>query len=229
MEAAAAKPRHELKHMINTADHAVLSRRVRRIARPDAHLGENGTYRIKSLYFDNINDKALREKNDGLARREKFRIRYYNDDDSFVRLEKKSKIGDLCYKDSAPITREQTEKIIAGDISWMTVSDSPLIAELYAKMKFQGLKPRCIVYYVREAYTYPAGNVRITFDYDIRTGLYSTDFFNPNRPLIPVPDAPTILEVKFDEFIPSVITDIIQTNTRSASAFSKYGACRLYD
>lgn len=46
------------------------------------------------------------------SRREKFRIRYYNDNFDFIRLEKKSKVNNLCTKFSAPLTKEQCEKIL---------------------------------------------------------------------------------------------------------------------
>ena len=83
--------------------------------------------------------------------------------------------------------------------------------------------------YTREAFTFSAGNVRVTLDYNIRTGLRSTDFLNPDCPTIPAGDSPNILEVKWDEFLPSVIRDIVQLESRHTSAFSKYAICRIYD
>ena len=84
--------RHEWKHEINFSDRITIRQRLRAIAKPDEH-AENGHYTIRSLYFDTPGDKALREKLDGVNRREKFRIRYYNGDTSLVHLEKKCKIG----------------------------------------------------------------------------------------------------------------------------------------
>ena len=86
--------RHEWKHFINYADLLSIRARLRAVAVPDPH-AENGIYRIRSLYFDNLGDKALREKIDGVNMREKFRIRYYNGDTSFINLEKKSKRNGL--------------------------------------------------------------------------------------------------------------------------------------
>ena len=71
------KFRHEYKHQINLADIYGLRTRLSAIARYDPHATEDGTYFIKSLYFDNYMNKALREKIDGVNKREKFRIRYY--------------------------------------------------------------------------------------------------------------------------------------------------------
>ncbi len=105
------KFRHEIKHFINISDYYVLKSRLSAVTKPDPHTGIDGSYKIRSLYFDNLQDKALREKIDGLDRREKFRIRYYDDDFSYVKLEKKSKIRGLCEKKTAPISKAQCEAL----------------------------------------------------------------------------------------------------------------------
>jgi hypothetical protein len=87
--------RHELKFEIPYGEYVAMQKRLRLIMKPDPHVGEDGRYRIRSIYFDNNGDKALREKINGIAKREKFRIRYYNDDFSFITLEKKIKVNDL--------------------------------------------------------------------------------------------------------------------------------------
>ena len=221
------KPRHEWKHEISAADLIVLRQRLRAVARPDPHT-RDGVYQIRSLYFDNLADKALREKIDGVDRREKFRLRCYNRDSGLIRLEKKSKSGGLCYKTSAQLTFAQTQSLLSGEWGFLMESRDPLLQELYCKMETQGLRPKTIVEYQREPFVYGPGNVRVTLDHHIRTGLRSTDFLNPNCVTIPTGDAPMILEVKWDEFLPSVIRDAVQLEGRRTSAFSKYAACRIY-
>ena len=219
--------RHEWKHEINYSDMVVLRQRLKAVMKPDEN-AVNGKYFIRSLYFDNISDKALREKIDGVNCREKFRIRYYNDDTSLIHLEKKSKINGLGNKQSASLSAEEAQKIVDGDFDWIIDCDRPLVQELYSKMMSQGLRPKTIVDYTREPFVFSAGNVRVTLDYDIRTGLYCTDFLNPDCITIPAGNAPIILEVKWDEFLPSVIRDIVQFESRRTAAFSKYAACRIY-
>ena len=219
--------RHEWKHEINYLDMVVLRRRLKAVMKPDEN-AVDGKYFIRSLYFDNISDKALREKIDGVNCREKFRIRYYNNDTSLIHLEKKSKINGLSNKQSANLSAEEAQKIVDGDLDWMIDCDRPLLQELYSKMKSQGLCPKTIVDYTREPFVFSAGNVRVTLDYDIRTGLYCTDFLNPDCITIPAGNAPIILEVKWDEFLPSVIRDIVQLESRHTAAFSKYAVCRIY-
>lgn len=219
--------RHEWKHEITYGDLLTLRSRLRAVCQVDPH-AENGVYTIRSLYFDTPSDKALREKNDGVSRREKFRIRCYNGDTGFIRLEKKSKFGGLGTKDSAPMTAEEVQKLLDGDLAWMIESPYPLLQELYSKMRWQGLDPKTLVDYTREPFIYGPGNVRVTLDYHIRTGLSCTDFLNPDCPTIPAGDSPILLEVKWDEYLPSIIRDAVQLPGRRSTAFSKYAACRIY-
>ena len=220
--------RNELKHIISPADKAAICASLRAVARPDEHADAAGRYKIRSLYFDNVYDSALLEKIDGVNEREKFRIRYYNDDPSVIHLEKKVKRNGLGYKVSAPLTAEEAQKIVNGDTGWMLQSGRPLIIELYSKMKSQGLRPKTIVDYTRTPFVYAPGNVRVTIDENIRTGLSCTDFLNPDCITIPAGDPVILLEVKWDEYLPSVIQRAIQVRNRRAGAFSKYQICRIY-
>lgn len=221
------KYRHEWKHEINYADMLTLRARLSAIMKRDEH-AVNGIYHIRSLYFDNLYDKALREKIDGVNIREKFRIRFYNDDTSFIVLEKKSKINGLCAKESCRITEEEAQKIVDGDFLWMNTSEKPLCMELYSKMLSQGLKPKTIVDYTREPFVFAPGNVRVTLDYDIRTGMFRTDFLNPGTLTLPAGESPIILEVKWDDYLPDIIKDAVLIPGRQATAFSKYEQCRIY-
>lgn len=219
--------RHEWKHEINFSDMIAIRQRMSAIARIDEH-AVNGKYEIRSLYFDNLDDKALREKLDGINMREKFRIRYYNGDTSLIHLEKKCKINGLCSKSSAVLTADQAQAIADGRYDWMLQSNVPLIQELYSKIFSQGLSPKTIVDYTREPFVYAPGNVRVTLDYNIRTDLNCTDFLNPECVTVPAGDSPVILEVKWDEFLPSIIFDAVQLKGVRSGAFSKYAACRIY-
>lgn len=219
--------RHEWKHEITWSDLLAIRARLYAVAERDPH-AEDGCYHIRSLYFDNLNDRALREKIDGVNRREKFRIRYYNGDTSFIKLEKKSKLNGLETKYSAPLTKEEAQKIVDGDIGFMMDSPDSLVRELYCKMRYQCLRPKTIVDYTRQPFIYRPGNVRVTFDYDLHTGLSCTDFLNPDCVTIPAGDAPVLMEVKWDEFLPEIIRAAVQMPGRRVTAFSKYAQCRVY-
>lgn len=220
--------RHEWKHEISPADRLVLRQRLGAVCMLDPH-AQNGSYAIRSLYFDNLNDRALREKLDGVDRREKWRIRYYNGDTSLIHLERKAKAHGLGTKDSCALTAAEAQRIVDGDVAWMATDSRELVRRLHVAMTCQGMRPKTIVDYRREPYLYGPGNVRVTMDYDIATGLMATDFLNPSCPTVPVPGDPIILEVKWDAFLPSIVRDAVQLTGRRTSAYSKYASARMYE
>lgn len=219
-----SRGRHELKHNINYADMLQLRSRLALIATPDEHCLDSNGYRVKSLYFDNLYDKALREKIDGVNKREKFRLRLYNNDISFIRLEKKSKVNGICFKESARISYDECCRLLNGDAEVLMKNGNPLCQELYTKMQYQQLRPKNIVDYQREAYCYRMGNVRITLDYDLRTSFDPLAFLRPEPIALPVTGC-YILEVKYDNS--EVIRGIVSLSSRHSSAFSKYAVTRI--
>lgn len=222
------KLRHEHKIFINHFDYFAIRSRLRAVIPHDPHVDETGEYKIRSLYFDNADNKALWEKISGTNMREKFRIRCYNDNYDIMRLEKKSKINGLCNKISARVTMDEVRKIISGDIEWMTGSKRPLVSELYIKMKTEQLRPKTIVDYTREPFVYKAGNVRITIDRNIKTGVNSVDMLDPDVPMATAEGKLILLEVKYDNYIPAFISDIVNVENRQTSSFSKYVVSRIY-
>ncbi len=221
--------RHELKHSITKGEDQVLASRLRKLFVHDKNADSHGSYRVSSLYFDTPYDKALRQKIDGVNWREKFRIRYYNEDLTFIRLEKKYKINGLCGKKSTRLTAEQVEKILAGDIAFLLESGNDLLVEFYTKLRGQQLSAKTVVTYDREAFLFGPGNVRITIDRNLRTGLNPREFLDPRLHHAPVSDGVAVLEVKYDEFLPEIVKMAVQVPNRQASAYSKYAVCRRYD
>ncbi len=219
--------RHEWKTEISELDVRLLRQRLSAVMRRDPHALPKGDYLIRSLYFDNDRDAALREKLDGVSVRAKFRIRLYNGDTSLIRLEKKSKRDGLGCKLSAPLTREETERLLRGETGWMAESGYPVVRELREKMLHGGYRPRTIVEYTREPFVYAPGNVRVTLDHHIRTGMCGTDLLNPSCLTVPAGNM-CILEVKYDQFLPDVVRDAVQLGNRRVEAFSKYAACRIF-
>lgn len=220
--------RHEYKHEISYSDYLALRSRLGAVMSCDDH-AKDGKYTVHSMYFDTPYDKALREKKDGINRREKFRLRYYDNDALYIKLEKKSKSNGLCLKEQAQLLPDEAMMLINGDIEHLKNSESALLRELCLKMETQLLRPVTIVDYIREPFVFEAGNVRVTLDCDIRTGLKCMDFLNPEHITVPIENSPIILEIKWDSFLPSVIQDLVQLNDVHTAAYSKYAACRIYD
>lgn len=223
------KFRHELKFMINRHQYYVLCQRLKNLIQHDKHAGRNGEYHIRSLYFDDVDSSALSEKLGGFRDRRKYRIRIYNGDDQIIHFEKKVKVGDHIAKLKEPLTREMYDSIIRGDYEVLHQPDKPFMMELYREMKHNLLRPKVIVDYVREPYVCKNGNVRITFDKELRTGLHATDIFD--RSLQPVPaldDHLIILEVKYDEYLPEYIRTALQMDGLRHQSASKYVICCKY-
>lgn len=220
------KFRNECKHHVTEVELIGLRQRLNAVAKRDRFSIGDGGYLIRSLYFDNCYDKALNEKMMGITNREKFRIRFYNNDTSYIRLEKKSKINGLCLKQGVRLSEEQVQAVLDGEISWMRKNDNELIRELWAKMQYQILRPKNIVVYDREAYVYEPGNVRVTIDSNIRGSDNIQRFLKGDEADLKLFNK-IILEVKWDEFLPQIIRDIVQLKDVRTSNFSKFAATRF--
>lgn len=223
------KWRKEYKFIINKADRMIISSRLPLLMERDKNAKNNGSYSIRTLYFDDVENSALFDKMSGNPRREKYRLRYYDFDYSRIRLEKKVKVKGGGYKKQEFVTKEECEKIIAGDIEWMFEDERSLIKELYLGIKYRSLHPVSIVDYDREPFVYAPGNVRITLDYNIATSNYVEEFFNTNLGTVPTYlSGECVLEVKYDEFLADFIAQAIQLGNRIRTPMSKYAASRVY-
>jgi hypothetical protein len=222
--------RHELKIGINSFDKAVLSSRLSHVMRRDRFAGADGSYMVRSLYFDDIDNRALMDKVMGAIYREKYRIRTYDRQASLIRLELKVKNNGLGYKEGADLTRQECQSIIDGDYDFLKHRSEMVCRRLYSRMSTGLFKPRTIVQYDREAYEWDPGRVRITLDSNLMTGLNSVDFLNFDLPLTRVAHAGlSILEIKYDQFLPAHIGDLLILNSRQRAALSKYAICRRFE
>ena len=220
--------RHENKYFISQAGCRVLRGRLRALMETDPHaVKATGTYLIRSLYFDDCCQSGLIDKVEGEQNREKFRIRFYNYNPAFIRMESKQKWTDLVRKESAPLTKAEVDRILAGDLWSLYDSPHPLLRSFYLKSRTRLLRPSVIVDYEREAYLFR--DVRITFDMNLHTGNYSCDLFDPELPMLPVfPDNRMILEVKFDKQLPDAVFELLHGIPAARSAISKYALCRQF-
>ena len=221
------KYRHELKFKISNSAAEVLKQKLSLILGKDKNAYyEDGSYLIKSLYFDNINSDSYYEKMDGVLYRKKYRIRMYNDVDTFIRLEKKMKHNNFTAKEQMLISKGIYSKILNGKIDEIENPDG-LLLEFITNYKNKGLVPSIIVEYHRTAFTYPISDVRITFDSNIQSSLYNYDLFNTSYPRYIV-DEPgkQVLEVKFNEILPLHIANILNDIPACREAVSKFAICR---
>ncbi|MED1568642.1 polyphosphate polymerase domain-containing protein [Bacillus paramycoides] len=221
------KLRHELKYYINYYEFENLRSRLRPVVQRDKNSISDDGYHIRSLYFDDCFDTSMYEKNYGVHRRDKYRIRIYNKSDRTIKLERKSKFGDYISKESMNLSRKEYEKIMNRDLEFLKVRDSKLARDFYLKCASQQMVPRIIVDYMREAYIYELGDIRITFDKRLMAGVNSFDIFNPELVTVNALHKKfLVLEIKYNEFLPSHIHGLLQLESHERSAISKYLICR---
>ncbi|MBQ6284813.1 MAG: polyphosphate polymerase domain-containing protein [Bacilli bacterium] len=221
------KYRHELKFKISNSAAEVLKQKLSLILDKDKFAYyKDGSYLIKSLYFDDRDSSSYYEKMDGVLYRKKYRIRMYNDDDSFIRLEKKMKHNNFTAKEQILISKDIYSKILNGKIDEIS-KPKGLLLEFINDYKTKGLIPSIIVEYHRLAFTYPISEVRITFDSNVQSGLYNYDLFDKKYPRFDVLEpGMQVLEVKFNEVLPLHIANILNDIPSAREAVSKFAICR---
>lgn len=224
----ADKYRHELKYICSDLELRIVEQKLRMVMRGDPHADENGEYSIRSVYFDDYCRSRFFENEDGVDPREKFRIRVYNRSDARISLEKKVKRRGMTGKRSCLIDRETCMRMLEGRSISDRLGQHPLLDEWIIQRETAGLRPVMLGDYVRKPYIYPAGNVRITFDRYISASCRPRDIFEARTSRIQVlPTGFHVLEVKYDDFLPDVIYQLIDNGHMRQTTFSKfYLGCR---
>lgn len=224
------KYRHEYKYVCNAQENAVAKARVRGILKPDSHVNESGAYRIRSLYFDTPGDDCFYENQDGVDVRDKYRIRIYDGNASHITLEKKSKVRQMTLKQSCLMDESLCRRLMEGRGIPIDASMPPMLKKLLSEMQLRCMRPVVIVEYLRYPFVEKNGNVRVTFDENICSSNNISDFLEEKlifRPILL--KGKSVLEVKWDEFLPDYIKNHIQMESFAWSGFSKYGLCRQYN
>lgn len=219
--------RHELKYPLTFLEYQLLKKKLITVLKPDLHAGPEGYYHIRSLYFDDFRNTALFEKQWGVARRKKYRIRIYNYSDDFIKFERKIKVDQYILKECVKLTREDAEKIIIGDINFLANSQNNFLRDFYLECRRNLLRPVVMIDYLREAYVHPVGNVRITFDIGLQTGLGPVDFFDLKSSTTGIHEEhDIILEIKFDDVLPLHIRGLFPNTILPRCSLGKFVACR---
>lgn len=224
---AGRKYRHEIKILLSHGEYLSFSARLKTVVSTDKYSMENGDYFIRSLYLDDIYNTAYTTKIAGTDNRKKYRIRCYNGSKDVIKFECKNKYKDRIHKISFPITYEQYIMFMDGKYDFLTDIEHPLANEVYGLIKRSGLSPSVIVDYDREAYVHPLSNTRLTFDKNLRSVINSYDIFNDNICSLPVFDNRSVIfEIKYDEFIPAHIVEMIASLRGTKMSLSKFCMCK---
>lgn len=217
--------RHELKYLISYAEREALIRRMSPIMKRDENGGPDG-YTIRSLYFDDLWNTAYDEKMAGTFARKKYRIRIYNFSDKVIKLECKVKRDSYIHKTAASLSRSEVEQILRGEYAFLLQRPESLCREFYVECTSNGMRPKVIVDYERDAFVEPAGDVRITFDKHVRSAWLGYDIFDSSLPTYEVLEAEKlIMEVKYTQMLPEYVRRVSAPENAVRVAASKYTLC----
>ncbi len=216
--------RQEKKYLLNPIQTMLLEQRIQALLPLDSN-SDDGSYYIRSIYFDSKTDKAYEEKLSGVHEREKIRIRFYGLSQNIIKLERKEKKENLIYKEDCKIDAKTAQEMTAGNFEGLLQYEQPLAKYVYALSKSEGLHAVVIVDYIRRAYLHPIGNVRITFDTKLMARKVHGDIWQKGI-LHDVLGENTILEVKFNQIIPTYIAELVSSVPGVRMALSKYTMCR---
>ena len=193
----------------------------------DSYARARNGYFVRSLYFDSYSDKSLKENEEGLFFRQKFRLRIYDLDASEIKFEIKNKFGEHVFKETATISRNVALKIIDGDYADLLKYNNPTLNKIYATFTLGNYKPKLIVEYQRDAFLLDLFNIRITFDKNIRLSNSNFDLFSKNSHTLPILLSDQhLLEIKFNQTLPDHIRSILQIDSFEKTGFSKYSIGR---
>lgn len=225
MQESKPKFRNEFKYFCSDFDLDIVQARLTPLLEIDPYSDkEYGDYVIRSLYFDDYQDNCLNHNEISIGRRKKYRIRYYGNNPDFLKLEKKAKQNAKAQKTSCLLTRDEYEQLFYGDtgeLYWTT--EKPLLKEFSLQIMMNLFAPKVILHYERTAFIDFPGNVRVTLDRNISCSNELEHFLDGDYRIIPILEAGNhLLEVKYDEFLPQYIKQVVQLDTLEQATFSKY-------
>lgn len=222
--------RHELKYYLNFIQTEGLLKQLTAVMPLDRYCMDTSGYRVRSLYFDSIDDECLYQKQSGFLDRRKIRLRTYGESqDQVVKFEIKSKRGSLVRKESAVIDRDIARDICDGNHNLLLKMNHPVLDRIYSIFSARVYRPKVIVEYIRTAFVYPVSNIRITLDHSLYSNINHIDLFSPVKDMMPVVlEGKQILEVKYEEYIPQHITRLLSGINSERLAISKYTLARRF-
>ncbi len=222
--------RYELKYYLNQVQSDSAMLQLSSLMEMDNYCVNRQGYRVRSLYFDSIDDECLYQKQSGNLLRKKIRLRTYGDDaNNTVKFEIKRKYGQIIKKDSVTISKGDAKEVCLGNYAILLDKNNPVLNEIYTTFVTKLYKPKVIVEYIRVAFVSPVSNIRVTFDQDLHSNINHLDLFSSVRDMMPVViEGKQILEIKYDEFFPGYLKNVLSAVSSERMAISKYTLARRF-
>lgn len=222
--------RLEVKYLVDRTTRTALTQDLRAFMRPDAHAGPDGSYVVRSMYFDTRDYMAYHEKMAGTAVRHKLRARAYGEDPSqtpHVRLEVKSRYLNYIQKITVDVSRDDY-CAIEDDLKRRVLPRSRrenggASMEFFRLQRQLNMEPVVLIQYRRQAFErHELNRVRVNFD-DQLLATRNLDLLGPlrgARSLLQYGDA--IFEIKVDNVLPYWLHMLISKHNLQNEAVSKY-------
>ncbi len=221
------KFRHEHKFLIEYDTYARIRGALKQCMALDNNSVEGLGYHIRSLYFDDMFESSLHEKLSGIVNRKKYRVRIYNYSQDTIKLEIKRKFNDYTNKVATTIQRDEFERIYNADVSDLAYTDDSVKMSYYLEIRNNLLRPKVIVDYYREAFVLPYNEIRVTFDTQLSAVKPRMDIFSDRIHSVALPPCYSlIMEVKYNNFLPSHIKNILERYDLTRLSVSKFLLCR---
>ncbi|MGL5652767.1 MAG: polyphosphate polymerase domain-containing protein [Paraclostridium sp.] len=220
--------RRELKYPIGEMDYYKVNELFKEVLTPDPNNKSYG-YRIRSLYFDSLNNDDYYAKVNGEEIRKKIRLRVYDTNTDKVKLEIKRKINVSQRKETTTISREDAIALINKDYSVLLKYENNTSKSAYNIMTIGQYRPVVLVDYNRRAYIHNENNIRVTLDSDIKSNEFNFDMFNEDILMTPIVDYyNAVLEVKFDGELFCWISQALAGLDTTNRSLSKYCSSRQF-
>ena len=220
--------RNEWKYFCSTFRLDAIENRLKASMQKDEHLGSNLRYIVHSLYFDDCSNMCLNDVEAGNPERFKYRIRYYNNDLSTLKIERKEKSYGYCRKYSTQLSVDEAKEIIEGDyfnLFWKTQNN--MLKRFLLDLIKGNFRPKIITKYERCALEDKIKNVRVTLDRNIKSSVDFYDFLSGNYTAFSMSEGNRcVIEIKFDYILPDYIKRLCYSNFMSRQTFSKYYLAR---
>ena len=220
--------RHEDKYWLTPMQAAALRAQLSRLLRNDTVALAND-YLVRSVYVDTLDNQDYHDKLAGIEKRQKVRLRTYDPASKKAKLEVKYKFGPQQFKCGLWLTPAQTQDFLAARFSSLRddLLKNSYLQEIYPRLITKCYRPKVWCEYHRQAFVHNQENLRLTFDHDIRTSETNFDLFASHTPLNAVTWESVILEIKYNQQLPTFLPPILAHYQLEPAAISKYCHSRL--
>lgn len=211
--------RKEIKYVIDYSEYKQIQQILEICMKKDINANEKGTYKIKTIYFDNYLQEIQKNKKDDINSVDKYRIRMYDNKETSIYLEKKTNENGYTKKIKEQINKNDVINILEGRYSEILEEKPTLKTKMYLNIILKRLRPVLLIEYERMAFVDDLSGIRTTIDKEIKSTIDCNSFF---KNIEGTSNNKYILEVKYNKYLPDYIKNIVINIKRKRRGKSKF-------